>query len=257
MREILLQYKSTTGVHSCNKQSIYPGVSVSQRTETYSCTFTFTQVGVYVLVCNCLERRHCFIKVSIGFSWNLWFTTPFLKFMSLLQKLKSHILSISKTTRQNRHLWTKANRDIGLLLRSPISSHFSSFYLFEFPVLGLSLLEIGIWSCIHKIPKTQLDGSRMNRPRVQWNLNFNGSIISGGALALTSVPSAFLTSVCWMHAKMLPKLSSKIVEKSCKAFPNWLCCLCLPSWAMQYHYDIGPRCLGGWWGSQKPTLSLR
>ena len=84
----------------------------------------------------------------------------------------------------------------------------------------------------------------MNRPRVQWNLNFNGSIISGGALALTSVPSALLTWVCWMHAKMLPKLSSKIVEKSCKAFPNWLCCLCLPSWAMQYHYDIGPRCLG-------------
>ena len=180
MREILLQYKSTSGVHSCNKQSIYPGVSVSQRTETYSCTFTFTQVGVYVLVCNCLERRHCFNKVSNGFSWNLWFTTPFLcnenslvlgnrrsqgqgqhqivKFMSLLQKLKSHILSISKTTRQSRHLWTKANRDIGLLLRSPISSHFSSFYLFEFPVLGLSLLEIGIWSCIHKIPKTQLHG---------------------------------------------------------------------------------------------------
>ena len=52
--------------------------------------------------------------------------------------------SISKTTRQIRHLTIKANRDIGLLLRSPISSHFSSFYLFEFPVLGLSLLEIGI-----------------------------------------------------------------------------------------------------------------
>ena len=115
MREILLQYKSTTGVHSCNRQSIYPGVSVSQTPKTYSCTFTFTQVGVYVLVCNCLERRHCFNKVSNGFSWNLWFTTPFLcnenslvlgnrrsqgqgqhqivKFMSLLQKLKSHILS--------------------------------------------------------------------------------------------------------------------------------------------------------------------
>lgn len=67
MREILLQYKSTTGVHSCNKQSIYPGVSVSQRTETYSCTFTFTQVGVYVLVCSCLERRHCFNKLAMGF----------------------------------------------------------------------------------------------------------------------------------------------------------------------------------------------
>ena len=160
MREILLQYKCTTGVHSCNKQSIYPGVSVSQRPKTYSCTITFTQVGVYVLVCNCLERRHCFNIVSHGFSRNLWFTTPFLcnentlvlgnrrsqgqgqhqilKFMSLLQKLKSHILSISKTTRQSRHLWTKANRDIELLLRSPIISHFSSFYLFVFPFLGLS-----------------------------------------------------------------------------------------------------------------------
>lgn len=180
MREILLQYKSTIGVHSCNKQSIYPGVSVSQRPKSYSCTFIFTYVGLYVLVCNCIERRHCFNIVSHGFSRNLWFTTPFLcnenslvlgnrrsqgqgqhqivKFMSLLQKLKSHILSISKTTRQSRHLWTKANRDIGLLLRSPISSHFSSFYLFEFPVLGLSLLGVGIWSCIHKIPKTQLHG---------------------------------------------------------------------------------------------------
>ena len=143
MSESLLQYKSTTGVQSCNKKSIYPGVSVSQRPKTYSCTITFTQVGVYVLVCNCLERRHCFNKVSNGFSWNLWFTTPFLcgekalvlgnrrsqgqgqhqivKFISLLQKLKSHILSISKTTRQSRHLWTKANRDIGLLLRSPLA----------------------------------------------------------------------------------------------------------------------------------------
>lgn len=154
MREILLQYTSTTGVHSCNKQSIYPGVSVSQRTETYSCTFTFTQVGVYVLVCNCLERRHCFNNVSHGFSWNLWFTTPFLcnenslvlgnrrsqgqgqhqivKFMSLLQKLKSHILSISKTTIQNRHLWSKANRDLDcffivpLALTSPVSTFLSS-----------------------------------------------------------------------------------------------------------------------------------
>ena len=165
MREILLQYKSTTGVHSCNKQSIYPGVSVSQRTETYSCTFTFTQVGVYVLVCNCLERRHCFNKVSNGFSWNLWFTTPFLcnenslvlgnrrsqgqgqhqivKFISLLQKLKSHNLSFSKTTRQNRHLWTKAYRDIEWLLYSPITYPFSSSYFFVSSVPGLRLFRIG------------------------------------------------------------------------------------------------------------------
>ena len=180
MREILLQYKSSSGVYSCNRQSYSPGGPVSQRPKTSSCTFIFMQIGLYFLVSTYLGSTHCFTILSHVFSLNLCFTTPFLcnenslvlgnrrsqgqgqhqivKFMSLLQKLKSHILSISKTTRQNRHLWTKANRDIGLLLRSPISSHFSSFYIFEFPVLGLSLLEIGIWSCIHKIPKTQLDG---------------------------------------------------------------------------------------------------
>ena len=67
MREILLQYKSTSGVSSCNKQSIYPGVSVSQRPKSYSCTFIFTYVGLYVLVCSCLERRHCFNKLAMGF----------------------------------------------------------------------------------------------------------------------------------------------------------------------------------------------
>ena len=165
MREILLQYKSTSGVSSCNKQSIYPGVSVSQTPKTYSCTFNFTQVGVYVLVCNCLERRHCFNKVSNGFSWNLWFTTPFLcnenslvlgnrarqiqgehqlvNFTSILQKLKSHILPVSKTTTQNRHLWTKAYRDIELLLHSPITYPFSSFYIFVSSVPGLRLFRIG------------------------------------------------------------------------------------------------------------------
>ena len=66
----------------------------------------------------------------------------------------------------------------------------------------------------------------------------------GICLALTSIPFALLTWVCWVHAKMILKLTSKIVEKSCKAFPNWLCCLCLPSWAMQYHYDKAPKCLG-------------
>lgn len=153
MREILLQYKCTTGVPSCNKQSIYPGVSVSQRPKTYSCTFTFTQVGVYVLVCNCLERRHCFNKVSHGFSWNLWFITPFLcnenslvlgnrrsqgqgqhqivKFMSLLQKLKSHILSISKTTKvgifEQRPTGTlNCFFVVPLALTSPVSTFLSS-----------------------------------------------------------------------------------------------------------------------------------
>ena len=126
MREILLQYKSSSGVYSCNRQSYSPVGPFSQRPKTSSCTFIFMQIGLYFLVSTYLGSTHCFTILSHVFSLNLCFTTPFLckenslvlgnrarqiqgehqlvNFTSILQKLKSHILPVSKTTTQNRHL---------------------------------------------------------------------------------------------------------------------------------------------------------
>lgn len=165
MREILLQYKSSSGVYSCNRQSYSPRGPVSQRPKTFSCTYIFMQIGLYFLVSTYLGSTHCFTILSHVFSLNLCFTTPFLckenslvlgnrarqiqgehqlvNFTSILQKLKSHILPVSKTTTQNRHLWTKAYRDIELLLHSPITYPFSSFYFFVSSVPGLRLFRIG------------------------------------------------------------------------------------------------------------------
>ena len=165
MREILLQYKSSSGVYSCNRQSYSPVGPFSQRPKTSSCTFIFMQIGLYFLVSTYLGSTHCFTILSHVFSLNLCFTTPFLckenslvlgnrarqiqgehqlvNFTSILQKLKSHILPVSKTTTQNRHLWTKAYRDIEWLLYSPITYPFSSSYFFVSSVPGLRLFRIG------------------------------------------------------------------------------------------------------------------
>lgn len=59
MRQIVIQYTSTSGVHSCNIQSNSPDCPVSQRPNSFFCTFNVANVVLYFLVCTYLERIYC------------------------------------------------------------------------------------------------------------------------------------------------------------------------------------------------------
>ena len=137
-----------------------PGCPFSQRPNSFYCTFNFLHVELYFLCAHILRGDIvsiywdiCFQEISVLQS-DVFYNENSLvlgnrgtqiqgeyqivKFMSLLQKLKSHILPLSKTTRQSRHLWAKVNRGLGLLLCSPISSPFSNIYLL--PFLGWTMI---------------------------------------------------------------------------------------------------------------------